>query len=1087
MTRCVPKDLPSGASTDDASIPLTRIQQAYIVGRSVSLNNLSAVPCQIYQQLELLTPDIRALGAAPFQNAQEMLIARHEALRTKIDVESMQQRILAVDAVISPNIGYSDLCDLCPASQEQALRVTRRRMQHQVFPLDTAPMFQAHLDVINQDKAVLHVCADLIILDFVSLAILLEELMHLLGGRTDRLVANLPSLRECMETVTKPAGRCILHRRQPELEELGSAPHSSPDLPRREKTVVLETKADFCRLQQYWSAEQFDELKSTCRKHGARPCAALIGVYASILQRWKGTFEAFSIGLTTSMRGMLPLEARDTVVGNFTSAVSVSVEPNAGQSFSALAQAISKELERLSSREDKRASEHPSSAPAYIFTGLLGSTRGSQRMPMGLGARSQQGYSSTPGVVIDFQAIRNPTDGGMLLRWDVRREAHPEGMLEEMFEAFVGAAASILNNDAWARPLEIDIETQLITRRQANRTAADLALPVRMESAFLQYALANPERIAVEEFEGESVSYGQLRSAAERIASHVRLPVLKRPDQKACVGLLVGRSWRQAAAVYGCLHAGASFVPLSAAWPDRRLKHVLDDARALAVIVDGSFDRTRMQSVLGGRAWFSVEHMLSQPPSTELSNDVPGQRLDQNDDAYILYTSGSTGLPKGVVLSHRAVLNTCYDIFKRCKIGAKDAVLAVADFTFDLSIFDLSILCIGAKLIMLPEKTCRDPQCWGRAMTGHGVTIWNSVPSAVQMLLLDKSNQAAVQKLRVCLLSGDVVQTSLLCRLRSVSEDLSIWTLGGATEAAIWSIAQPCGTAADASNVIRVPYGVPLSNQRWYCVQSIDPWIESPTWVTGELLIAGDGLAQGYTDEQETRKKFVQHPSTDQRLFRTGDLGRYLPSGQLEIFGRSDDQIKTDGGRRVSMGEIEQALICCKGVEAAVAVQLDSRALAVCVVFSSAFHEEESKSLPRSKCSDLSVCEPMQTSYLQEACKALLPAYMLPRHWFSTLRFPVTGNGKIDRRAVKQATEALLNSNTSGLSPKEEQGKDTMDIEYVVICSFARILGLNKQQVAATSDFFELGGSSMQAVQVVLDLQRLYTLRADYADLFQLD
>ncbi len=261
------------------------------------------------------------------------------------------------------------------------------------------------------------------------------------------------------------------------------------------------------------------------------------------------------------------------------------------------------------------------------------------------------------------------------------------------------------------------------------------------------------------------------------------------------------------------------------------------------------------------------------------------------------------------MISHRAAANTIEDINARFSVGPDDRVLSVVNLGFDLSVYDIfGVLAAGGTVVLADPERRGDPSHWADLIARHGITVWNTVPSQLQMLQDYADGAPAgdnqLGTLRLALLSGDWIPVALPDRVRATVPDLRVVSLGGATEAAIWSIWYPIGDVQPQWRSI--PYGTPLTNQTFHVLD--DALQDRPDWVPGELYIGGAGLAQGYLgDPERTGQRFITCPRTGERLYRTGDLGRYLPDGTIEFLGREDTQVKIRG-HRVELGEIESAL-----------------------------------------------------------------------------------------------------------------------------------------------------------------------------------
>lgn len=290
----------------------------------------------------------------------------------------------------------------------------------------------------------------------------------------------------------------------------------------------------------------------------------------------------------------------------------------------------------------------------------------------------------------------------------------------------------------------------------------------------------------------------------------------------------------------------------------------------------------------------SVEYIIKNPVSSP------------EDLAYIIFTSGTTGVPKGVMITHAAAENTIFDMNEKFNISNKDVFLALTKLSFDLSIYDVfGCFDVGGTLVIPKESSATNPFHWLELVEKYKVTIWNSVPALLKMLLqeINEANKQKLQSLRLILLSGDVIDNKLPGKVREILSDYRMVSLGGATEASIWSL---YWDITDFTGNTLIPYGIPLSNQKMFVLDS--NFKQCPNEVKGEIYIGGLGLASGYYGDKElTEEKFLYNEELEERLFRTGDIGYYTKNGILMICGRKDNQIKINGNR-VEIGEIESVI-----------------------------------------------------------------------------------------------------------------------------------------------------------------------------------
>ncbi|KAF3468909.1 AMP-binding protein [Streptomyces sp. Tu 3180] len=368
-------------------------------------------------------------------------------------------------------------------------------------------------------------------------------------------------------------------------------------------------------------------------------------------------------------------------------------------------------------------------------------------------------------------------------------------------------------------------------------------------------------------------------------------------------------------------------------------------------------------------------------------HDGPGPGTAPDSPAYIIFTSGSTGEPKGVVVDHAAARVTVDDITDRLAVGPSDRVLGLSALSFDLSVYDVfGVLGAGGALVLPDPDGERDPQHWMDLVERHRVTLWNTAPALMQMVLDlaeadPRSAAGQLAPLRRVLLSGDWIPVTLPDRLRALVPEVEVISAGGATEAAIWSICHPVGEVPRQWRSI--PYGRPLREQFFHVLD--DEGRPRPVGRAGELHIAGRGLARGYAgDEEQTAARFPVHPVLGERVYRTGDLGMWRTDGTIEFLGRRDRQVKIRG-HRIELGEIESVLDRLPQVRRAVASVTRGpdgrpRLLAHAALTPGALLREPDT----------------VRAELHAALERSLPVFMVPHRIVLTDALPVTANGKID-------------------------------------------------------------------------------------------
>jgi amino acid adenylation domain-containing protein len=478
--------------------------------------------------------------------------------------------------------------------------------------------------------------------------------------------------------------------------------------------------------------------------------------------------------------------------------------------------------------------------------------------------------------------------------------------------------------------------------------------------------------------------------------------------------------------------AGGAYLPVDAALPAERVRYLLSDGR--------------VRCVLTNTGWRGLEVLEIGSPATADGSWSPLPAATPDDLAYVLYTSGTTGDPKGVMVSHRSVANVVTDCNARFGVGPADRFMAISAFNFDLSVYDVfGALSAGAALVLPDADRAADPAHWLELCGQFGVTIWNSVPAIVR-LLAEQATAAPpdkpqldtppLDKLRLVMMSGDRIPATLPDALRRVKPELTLVSLGGPTETTIWNISYPIGQDGGGE---RIPYGRPNANNRAYILDA--DGLDAPDWVPGEICAAGAGLARGYwADEARTAARFRYDQRLAERLYQTGDLGRYLPDGNIDILGRSDFQIKING-YRIEAGEVEARLAAIPAVKQAVVVRQPGasgdRLLAHLVPAGDVRPGEEQ---------------------IRQALHDHLPGYMIPSaiSWHENL--PLTRNGKVDRAALAAMTPPAAAAATPAAQ--------TSGLQRELAEIWAAVLGLPAAGIGADADFYQLGGDSLAAARI---------------------
>jgi amino acid adenylation domain-containing protein len=555
---------------------------------------------------------------------------------------------------------------------------------------------------------------------------------------------------------------------------------------------------------------------------------------------------------------------------------------------------------------------------------------------------------------------------------------------------------------------------------------------LRLHDNFEARVQADPGAIALV-FEGRQLTFAEVERGSNRIANSLQARGVRAGER---VGLYVQRGFDLVLAMLGVAKSGAAYVPLDTAYPEDRVKFMLDDAGCRIVLCS---------SELCERARDRIAIDVAGPEVRGASEARPRCPASAEDECYTIYTSGSTGRPKGVVLTHKAVINTLDWVNRTLAVGPSDRLLFVTSPSFDLSVYDVfGALGAGASVEIASAGLLADPVELARRLLEPGITIWDSAPPALARLAPFLAVASAESTLRLVMLSGDWIPVWLPGLLQQRFEGVKIHSFGGATEAAIWSNHYPVEHVSPSWTSI--PYGYPIQNCRYYVLDH--HYRPLPVGVTGDLYIAGVCLAQGYLNREElTAERFIRDPFVPgERMYKTGDLARYWPDSTLEFLGRADSQVKIRGFR-VELGEIETAL-----------TQLPNVRDAVCTVYLDA---SEQKSL-------VAYVVPKTGAELTErALRAELgqglPDFMLPSHFIVLPHLPLSPNGKVDRKALPSPSGRF--GAEPPVPPRTEAEKELVQIWQSL---------LQKQTVGVRDDFFAIGGHSLLAVMLITRIKQQF-------------
>ena len=540
-----------------------------------------------------------------------------------------------------------------------------------------------------------------------------------------------------------------------------------------------------------------------------------------------------------------------------------------------------------------------------------------------------------------------------------------------------------------------------------NETALDYPSAC-VDTLIAEQAARTPDAIAVV-CGDEQLTFAELDDRAACLARFLRAHDVG-PD--VLVGIAVDRSVELLVGVLGIMKAGGAYVPIDPAYPVERQKYMLEDAAVSVVVTqERLLDRVPFgdaKPVCLDRDWAEIEQAAEPRAALE---------RDPENLAYVIYTSGSTGNPKGVELPHRALANFLWTMRETPGLTADDVLVAVTTLSFDIAGLELYLpLVVGGRVVVAPATTAGDPRLLSALLADSSATIMQATPTTWRMLL-DSGWRGSPGFRGLC--GGEALPVALAEEI--VACGIELWNMYGPTETTIWSSV----SLVRANEPLTI--GRPIGNTSLYILDArLAPL---PAGVAGELHIGGDGVARGYRNRPDlTSERFLPNPFGTGRIYKTGDLARYRSDGSVEYLGRLDHQVKVRGFR-IELGEIETLLTRNDGVARAVCVARDDGAGMALVAYI----------VPSGI--------PVSSAHLRRYLSEHLPPYMVPDAIVELAEFPLTPNGKIDRKALPAPTRERLS--------EEEVVAPSTPLERQLADIWERVLGISP--IGVTDNFFDLG------------------------------
>ena len=1032
---------------------------------------------------------IRFIGdfnLSAFGESLNEVVRRHEAFRTSFAaVDGKPVQVIASEMDFGlPFINLEQV----PNQEREALALAKD-LARRPFDMARGPLWRALLLRLSEREHLLLFAAHHIIADGWSFGIIVSELASLYEAYSEGMPSPLA------DPVVQYADFSHWQRQMLQSELLDSqVEYWKQNLAGTLPVLKLPTDRPQPAFSSYRGARQFlvfPESLSTAladlnQKQDVTMFMTLLAAYKTLLLRYSGQ-EDILVGSPIANR---TLPETESMVGYFANNLVLRTDMSGNPTFSELLTRVREVAIGAYSHQD---------VPFERLVEVLQPERGLSRTPL---FQVMFAFQNTPRPTLELSSLKIipeevDRDSAMfdltLCVWE--KDEGLSGWLEydtdlfnsstiaRMVDHFRTVLESVAT-DPYQRILDLPILTQE-QRHQVivewNDTDSYYQRDISIHSLFEKQVELTPDAVAAT-FEGREITYSELNKRANQLAHHLKgLGV----GPGTFLGVYIERSLEMITALLGILKSGSAYVPVETNFPKERIHYILSSLETPCLVtqsarlslLDGSQDqiptiehiicldeiadpepieRAASGSFLAGkRLWTRAD--LDRLPADDL-----GPQAHPDDMAYIIFTSGSTGSPKGVMVTHRPVINLIEWVNQRFNIGSEDRVLFITSLCFDLSVYDIfGLLAAGGSIRVASSGETQDPGRLLQILCEEPITFWDSAPPALQQLspmFGPEKLPGRPDRLRLVFLSGDWIPVTLPDAVRSAFKNAEVISLGGATEATVWSNFFPVGRVNP--QWVSIPYGRPIQNARYYILNS--RLIPCPVGVPGDLYIGGECLCSGYgNDPVLTAQKFIPDPFSlvsGQRIYKTGDLARFFPDGNMEFLGRIDHQVKVRGFR-IELGEIEAALSQHEHVRDSVVIACG-----------------EARSEKRLVAYIVATEKPGPTvSELRSFLSHKLPEYMLPSTFIMLDELPLTGNGKLDRRALPEPDKTRPDLEASFVAPRTQE-------EKILAGIWADVLGI--KSVGVHDDFFELGGHSMLATQIVSRVRRTFQIEFPLHKLF---
>ncbi|MCR8746647.1 non-ribosomal peptide synthetase [Romboutsia lituseburensis] len=1019
---------------DEDSFALTDVQQAYWVGREDD-QPLGGVSCHAYLEF-----DGENINPNKLEKAWNTIQNYHPMLRAKF-LENGRQIIM--NKPYSENIDIYDLTSLTKKDLEIELDKIREKISNRKLDVEKGQVAGLAISILPNNNSRVHIDIDLLVADVMSMSILIEDLSKAYNGE------------KFIHSESKTFKDYLLSRNESEKNEEDKAFWNE-----KIKTFSEEIRLPFVKKPELVHNPKFkrkskiiekniwQKIKNKATSYKQTPSMFLLTCYALILERWCKQ-EQFLINIPLFNRSYNE-DYTQNMVADFTNLLLLEFNKKDCNTFLQTIETINKTFVDnvnhsnysgvLVQRDIFKLKGESYLVAPVVFACNIDTPLETKNSQKAFGKLNYM-ISQTPQVWLDFQSYIN--DEGLVLAWDFVEEIFPKELIDDMFSSLVELIYLLEKEDNW------DINIDVLPKKQKKQREEDVnnILPLKypeklLYSEFVKKSIEYPNKSALVDGTNHTIlTYSQLYNKSLKVATNLINNGVRKGD---CIGIILKRGLSQIEGIIGILFAGATYIPIGHNQPKSRREKIYEQVGIKTILTDKEVEEENDLNADSVKIIYIDDNITGETLSKPID-------IHPSSSAYIIMTSGSTGMPKGVEITHRSAVNTIDDINNKYNISKEDSILCVSAIDFDLSVYDIfGLLSVGGKLIILDDVNFKNPQVWISLIDKYNITIWDSVPILFDMLVTMAESYNKKLPIKVVMLSGDWIGLNLAERFYAISDNSVVVAMGGGTEASIWSNFLNVPTRIP-KEWVSIPYGKALKNQVYKVVD--ENGRICPNWVSGELCIGGVGVSVGYKgDTGLTKRKFVK--DGDITWYKTGDLGRIWDDGTIEFLGRIDNQVKIKG-YRIEIGEIESLILEIEGINNCKVITNNKRNALYAFII-----KDKTSLIDDSKIKDILISK--------------LPSYMVPDNIIFIEKFLLNKNDKVDTKALMALVNTQKNTN--------KQVKQISSLEVEVLDIFKEVFENEKYNI--NSNFFEMGGDSLIAVKTLTLIKSKLGYELKISDIF---